>query len=271
MSPAKKVEVQTSVQLWSVRKTLKTDFEGTLTRIAEMGFDGVEFARDFGPYKEDPEGLKKFLDSIGLKVSGAHLGFNAFKPENFDKTVAFYKAIGAPTLIIPKDKRAFTDDKVDVFIDELVAISEKLKVHGLKTGYHNHWQEFEEFYDTTFWDYIAMKTPKNVVMQLDVGWTNYAEKNAVDYISRYQGRTITTHFKPQFAKSKKESEKAMGHVAIIGRDNFDWSAVIEACIKVGGTNWFVIEQEEYPLGLTPLEAVKASKEGFDAIVAKIRL
>lgn len=50
-----------SVQLHSLRDAVADDFKGTLTAIAEMGFDGVEFAGRYGEFASDPEGLKTFL------------------------------------------------------------------------------------------------------------------------------------------------------------------------------------------------------------------
>ena len=55
-----------SVQLWSVRDFVKEDFNGTLGKLAELGFKGVEFAGDYGPYKDNPAKLKSFLDSLML-------------------------------------------------------------------------------------------------------------------------------------------------------------------------------------------------------------
>ena len=36
------------LQLYNFRKELKADFKGTLREIAKLGFDGVEFAGDYG-------------------------------------------------------------------------------------------------------------------------------------------------------------------------------------------------------------------------------
>lgn len=258
--------VLTSVQLWSVRKDLKKDFKGTLEKLAAMGFDGVEFAREFGPYKNDPQGLKDYLESIGLKASGAHLKFKPFR-EEFFKTVAFYKTLGAETIIVPKDKRSFNPGQFDEFTAELNELAKRLAKYGLKTGYHNHWQEFGVYKGATYWDHIGYDTSEDVVLQIDIGWVNYLEKGSVAFIERFPGRAFTTHLKPKFAKSYEGSAGARGHYAIIGRDNFDWETVIDAMLRSGGTKWFVIEQEEYPLGLTPLQAVEASKKGFDKILA----
>src|SRR5690554_447874 len=84
---------QLSVQLWSIKDAVSADFKGTMQKLADMGFQGVEFAGNFGPYANDPKGLKAFLDKVGLKASGAHVGFDKMSPENLDATIKFYKAI----------------------------------------------------------------------------------------------------------------------------------------------------------------------------------
>ena len=82
-----------SVQLWSVKDVISEDFSGTLKKLAQMGFAGVEFANEFGPYANDPKGLKAFLDSLNLQASGAHVSFEQLNQENFQKTVAFYQEL----------------------------------------------------------------------------------------------------------------------------------------------------------------------------------
>ena len=75
---------QISVQLWSVKDALKEDFKGTLQNLADLGFDGVEFAGDFGPYANDPAGLKAYLSSIGLVASGAHVPIAQLKDNSYN-------------------------------------------------------------------------------------------------------------------------------------------------------------------------------------------
>ncbi len=264
-SDNKQDRVQTSVQLWSVKDDIKQDFKGTLKQIADMGFDGVEFAGDFGPYKNDAQGLKLFLNQLGLKVSGAHVRFKEFEGDNFQKTVDFYQILETKILIIPMDKRAFNADKVNAFISDLVALSERLKPYGMQTGYHNHWQEFEPYNETTFWDHIASSTPNEVILQLDIGWVEYAGQDPVEYVKRYPNRTLTSHYKAKRMKGKYEN----GELPFIGQDGTDWLAVINAQLSYGATQWFVVEQEEYPNNLTPLEAVKVSKQALDVMLSEI--
>ncbi len=257
-----------SVQLWSVKNELKSDFKGTLQKISAMGFAGVELAGDFGPYKNDAQGLKTFLDSLGLQVSAAHIPFSAFSDDKFAQSVAFYKTLATDTLIVAWDERAWHTEEVDSLIADLNKLHIKLKAEGLKFGFHNHDKEFNQHNNATFWDHIARSTPDDFILQLDVGWVTYADKNPVTYIERYPGRTLTTHIK---AKLPNSNNKITGKRAIVGDDLTDWHAVLNAEIAVGGTLWFVVEQEEYPDGLSPLAAIHLSKQGLDKVISRLKL
>jgi len=252
-----------SVQLWSVKDAVSADFEGTLTQLAGMGFQGVEFAGNFGKYADDPKGLKAFLDKLGLKASAAHVPFDKLNAENFDKTVAFYKAIDCKLLIIPMDKRAATPEGAKETAKELSAIEAKLAPLGMHTGYHNHKAEMLDQNDTTSWDVIAKNTPAGVVLQQDVGWTEVAGKNPVQIVKNYPGRTITTHYKAA-APEPGNTENA-----IIGKDTTDWKSLIVANRTIGGTLWLVVEQEVYPDGLTPMQSVEASLKGLQKEIAEL--
>jgi sugar phosphate isomerase/epimerase len=252
-----------SVQLWSVKDAVSADFEGTLTQLAGMGFQGVEFAGNFGKYSNDPQGLVAFLNKVHLQPSAAHVQLEKLSPENIEATIAFYKAINCNLLIVPYDKRAATVEGAQQLANELSAIEAKLLPHGMHTGYHNHKQEMVDINNTTAWDVIAKNTPSTVVLQQDVGWTEVAGKNPVDIVKHYPGRTITTHYK---AAAPEEGNKEN---PIIGKDTTDWKALVTVNRTVGGTQWLVVEQEAYPEGMTPMQSVEASLKGLQKEIAEL--
>ena len=254
---------QLSVQLWSVKDALTADFEGTLKQLKAYGFQGVEFAGIFGKYADDAKGLKAFLDKTGLKTAAAHVPFDKLSPENFDKTVAFYKAIGCNYLIIPMDKRAFTPEGAKIVAAELEVIEKKLAPHGMHTGYHNHKPEMLGEAGKTPWDVIGTNTSAGVVMQQDVGWTEVAGKNPVDIVKAFPGRTIVTHYKAAAPEAGNTENP------IIGKDTTDWKALIEANRTIGGTLWLTVEQEVYPEGMTPMQSVEASLKGLQKELAAL--
>lgn len=250
--------VKTSVQLYSVRDALAEDFKQTLSTLAKLGIDGVEFAGDYGPYAEDPAGLRAFLAELGLQASGAHLSFDALRKEQFDATVDFHTQLGTPFLIIPWDERAFSSTEVGSVVSDLQMIATQLRGTGIQVGYHNHAQELADFQNATYWDYIAQNTSPDVVLQLDVGWVLHTGQEPTDYINKYPGRTLTTHFKPEVVRDG-------GISPIIGEDGIDWLTILNTAKSSGGAQWIVIEQEVYPNGLTPMEALACSVAGFQQI------
>ncbi|WP_395344427.1 sugar phosphate isomerase/epimerase family protein [Ningiella sp. W23] len=256
------------VQLHSVRDAVSDDFEATLTELAKMGFTGVEFAGRYGPYKDDPQGLKSFLDSLNLQVSGAHMPLSQLQGKVGERNFVFLKQLGAGLVIVPFDNRANDPSQIDALIAELASAHEQAKQHGLRLGYHNHSQEFETFKGATFWDYIAKQTPSDFALQLDVGWVNFTNMDAIDFVKRYPKRTLSTHYKVRTYKGRP-STVPQGTKVIIGEDNYHWRAMVQANVNYGGTQWIIIEQEEYPEGLSPLQSVQASLAGMKSIMDEV--
>ncbi|WP_371193811.1 sugar phosphate isomerase/epimerase family protein [Glaciecola sp. SC05] len=254
-----------SLQLHSVKEQVQRDFKQTLTQISALGFDGVEFAGRYGPYEDDPKGLKQFLSSIGLEASGAHIPLNNLQGEKGERALLFFKQLGVELVIIPYDKRANDPDNIAPLSEELTETFHRARRMGLTLGYHNHALEFEPFEETTFWDFIAQNTPQEFALQLDVGWAKFANKDPVDYVKRYPNRTLTTHYKIRSYQGKPAAVPAQTQV-ILGQDNYDWQSLIKANIEYGGTQWIVIEQEEYPEPLSPMQSVKASMIGLQAVL-----
>jgi len=254
---------QLSVQLWSVKEEVKANFSDTLKQLADMGFSGVEFANEFGEYAGDAKAIKHVLNELGLKGSGAHISFEQLSDENFDKTVKFYQTLAIDMLIVGWDERAWHPEGIKEVVFLLNKLTNKLAPLGMKIGFHNHDHEFNSFENSTYWDYLAQNTAQEVILQQDVGWTTYAGKDPIEYVKRYPGRTLTTHYKVRLP------EGTTGKLPIIGQDTIDWLNLSKTNIAVGGTLWFVVEQEEYPNGLTPLQAVKKSKLGLDKVLSQL--
>ena len=59
-----------ALQLWSLKDDVAGDFSGTVARVAEIGYTGVELA---GYGNLDVRGAKAALDAAGLKVAGMHV------------------------------------------------------------------------------------------------------------------------------------------------------------------------------------------------------
>jgi sugar phosphate isomerase/epimerase len=248
------------VQLWSVKDEIKADFDGTIVKLGALGFEGVEFAGEFGRFGRDPAGLRSLLAKHGLRCAGAHVGLDQLSGARFAPTTAFYQALGCSDLIIPFDERGATLAGMPLLARDISALAVRLDSVGMRIGYHNHAPEMDGPDGHTPWDLLARGTPANVILQQDIGWTSFAGKDPVAYIARYPQRSVSLHYKAKLAPGTSGAP-------VIGRDSTDWLAVTRAARSVGGTSWLIVEQEEYPDGMGQVEAVAASLRGLRAALA----
>ena len=58
-----------ALQLYTIRDLLAQDFEGTIRKVSDMGYLGVETANMFG---RSPASAAKLFGELGMTVSGAH-------------------------------------------------------------------------------------------------------------------------------------------------------------------------------------------------------
>ena len=85
-----------SVQLYSVRQLAAEDFFGTLKKVADIGYKGVELA---GLYDFKPAEVKKVISDLGMTISSAHAFPN--RPEEFEPAVEQAKEMGYDLIVVP--------------------------------------------------------------------------------------------------------------------------------------------------------------------------
>ncbi|MCL4813916.1 MAG: sugar phosphate isomerase/epimerase [Vicinamibacteraceae bacterium] len=253
--------IPVAVQLYSVREDCRADFDAALAAVAAMGFAGVEFA-GYYHYENRPADLRKRLDDLNLRAAGTHLRTSAFDDANMARTIDFHQAIGCRFLIVPGDP-AFTDPEKSRALAELFnGTAARLKPLGMACGFHNHQSEFATDGAKTWWDLFAERTTPDVILQQDCGWTTMAGLDPAALIRKHPGRTKSTHFKPVVLPQHAQARKPL-----LGEDSVDWAAVYAACVEAGGTEWIVVEQEEYPDGRSPMDCTRRSLAGLRKILA----
>ena len=176
------------IQTYSVIADYMQDFRGTMRRIAETGYDGVEFAAGYGGLS--PAELKAFLDEIGLTAISTHVGL-----DNALENIEMMQAVGAKYIICPGTHMPDLESTLAA-AKKMNEIGAACKDAGLKFGYHNHTQEFN-VYDGKFCLDILMENtdPDKVIMELDAGWACCAGINVEEYIQKHAGRVELIHAK----------------------------------------------------------------------------
>jgi len=249
--------IPVALQLYSVREDCSRDLYGTLEAVANMGYDGVEFA---GYHGRTAEELRKILDDLGLKVAGSHLGINTLMGSELEKTISFNKTLGNKYLIVPALPEKMRETK-NAWIETarlMNKISEKVKPHGMRVGYHNHTIEFTPINGETPWEIFFREAEPDIIMQLDTGnamMGNLTADEVIDIIKKYPKRAVTVHLKEFSATNKK---------ALLGEGDMKWEEFFKACESIGGTEWYIIEQESY--AYPPLECVKRCLENLKRLL-----
>jgi sugar phosphate isomerase/epimerase len=250
--------IPVALQLYSVRRELDKDVYGTLKAVAEMGYDGVEFA---GAPKHSPEVLRAILDEVGLVCCGWHIPYELVQPNRLEETIAFHKTLGNRRLVIP-GVGANTRQDWENFAAFLNDLSEKLAPFDMKTGYHNHTKEFTEVDGEQPWDTVFGNTNRRVIMQLDVGNAYAGGADCLDILKRYPGRAETVHVKSYSIEQGKE-DRRLGYRPLLGDDGLPWEELFSLCETVGETDWYIVEYESdlYP----PMEAVERFLKNIRAL------
>src|SRR5438094_6187442 len=100
MSAAAK-PVPIGLELYSVRNNLEKDLFGTVTRVAKMGYQSVEF---YSPYygwtTDNAKLMRRKLDSLGIKCYSTHNDPKSFTPDGIGKAIELNNIIGARTIVM---------------------------------------------------------------------------------------------------------------------------------------------------------------------------
>jgi len=242
-----------ALQLYSVRHEMEKSVPATLEAVAEMGYEGVEFAGYFGYSAED---LRVLLDKVGLRCAGTHTRLDTLAPENLAETVRYNRALGNKYLIVPSlPKEASASRQAWLGTARLFSdFAERVAPEGMMVGYHNHFVEFQPLDGELPMDTFFGNTRKDVVMQLDLGNAIHGGGDPLSFLIKYPQRSQTIHLK----------EYASGYdKALIGEGEVDWAQTFRLCEEQGVTEWYIVEQESY--AFPPLECVRRCLENLRAM------
>ena len=263
MSAAKKYPI--GLELYSVRTELAHDLPATLRTVAEMGYEVVEFYAPYFdwtlPYAKD---VRAMMDDHGLRCYSTHNQVASFTPgETMAKAIELNQILGARYLIMASEPGGTTGPAGwGKLCAQLSAASELLKPHGLAAGFHNHQTEWAMLDGSTrFMDFIAANTPKDFVLQLDVGTCVEAGADPVAWIKANPGRIKIVHLK-DWAPGSKAEEKS--YRVLFGEGVAPWKEIVTALESTGGVEFYLMEQEgsrypEFETARRCLEAWKAFK------------
>jgi sugar phosphate isomerase/epimerase len=233
------------LQLWSVRDPLGTDRDGTLRRVAEVGYRSVEPA---GLAGVTPHEMRASLQRHGLAAPSIHASFERLE-RDLDTVVDEAQVLGAEFLVCPSidaGRRATADDWKRA-CHVLARTAREVRRRGLSLAYHNHDFEFVPLPDGSIpLDLMMRETdPGEVKLELDVYWLAKAGRDPVQSLRDSRGRVALVHLKDLGAD---------GATVELGHGVLDMEAIIRAALAVGVRHLFV-EQDD---SADPLASVRTS-------------
>jgi len=228
------------IQLYTLRNETIEDFPGTLRKVAEQGFEGVEFSH-LGFLGMQPEELKPLLDELGLKAIGAHIGSIDKVRDHIDEEIANIKAVGgrylATSLFDPTLRHNEYTYKQNFRI--IAEAAKRCREQGIAFCFHNHEFELTEHVGgkpalDALMDY-ALETGLQV--ELDACWLYYGGKDPLAYIRKYKDSLPLLHY-----KDMRWADDGKADTVELGRGVMDLKA-IAAEVNDSKVEWLIYEQD----------------------------
>lgn len=243
------------LEMYSVRNTMQQDLNGTVTAVAKMGYEVVEFYDPYHVWTADQaRDVRKLMDGLGIRCNSTHNNYANFG-DGFGKYLEINNILGAKYVVMASSPAATTVDAYKNIAAALTAASQKAKAAGLRVGYHNHETEFQAVEGTFGMAVLAANTPSEIMLQLDVGTCVAAGHDPVAWIESQPGRIHSLHLKEWGAGNGPER----GYRTLFGEGDCPWLKIFAAAEKTGGVEYYLIEQE-----VSRLPELEAAKRCLDS-------
>ncbi len=231
------------LELYSVRNELARDIPNTLRTVAKIGYEVVEF---YAPYFNwtipAAKDVRTQMDDLGLRCYSTHNGIQSFTPgDGMAKAIELNQILGVKYLILASSPGTTGVEGWKELCGKLSAAVDQLNPHGLAPGFHNHQTEWKPLDGSMrVMDFVAANTPKEFVLQFDVGTCIEAGADPVAWINANPGRIKSVHLK-DWAPGGKENEK--GYRVLFGEGVTPWKELLAAAETTGGVEYYLMEQE----------------------------
>jgi len=231
------------VQLYSVRDLMQADFDGTIAKVAQIGYKEVEFAGYFGRTAQQ---VRAVCDKNGLAAISTHVQYDELD-DKFPTVVETSKAIGLEYIVcpwIPEELRKSPDiwKQAAAKFNHCGELSKKA---GMQFAYHNHWFEFLPVDGKLPYDQLLKECDPNLVkMEMDLCWITAAGGDPVKYFNLYPGRFPLVHVKDLKTLPKITSGGAQNYgdtvdLTEVGSGIIDWKRIFAQSDKAGIKHYIV--------------------------------
>ena len=269
---------QAGLELFTVRDLLQKDYEGTIAKVAEIGYKEVEPAGGYGGLS--PKDYRAMLDRYSLAMPSTHSG--AREGPDLEKELEGFQIMGlkyieiggggggrgrgpgggAPGGAPPpagaatgqpgagrgRGPRApLTEEAVKRQAEQLNKHGEIARKFGMKILVHNHTQEFATVEGSTTvrqYDILLSQTdPAVVALQLDIGWASVAGQDIVGMFRKNPGRYELWHVKDaKGLKNGPPQDLRTANLVPVGMGDVDYKTIFKSA-ELAGMKHYCVEQD----------------------------
>lgn len=255
------------LQLYTLRDLMAKDPDGTLKKVAQIGYKEVEsFGYSDGKFfGKTPKDYAAYLKSLGLSAPSGHYTTGKTMPKakgtlmnDWKRAVDDAATIGQKYMVCAylfPEERTKLDDYLK-FADLFNKSAEVCKAAGIQFCYHNHDFEFKPLSGKMPYDVLTGNTDKNLVkLELDLYWATMANQDPVALFKKHPGRFPLWHIKDM----EKTPERAF---APVGTGSINFQRIFDAQKTAGLTHYFV---EQDVCKLPPLESIAISYKNVEKL------
>jgi len=182
--------------LYILRYECEKDLAAVIRKIAEIGYDGIEFLGFFG---HEAREVRQMLDENGLVALGNHVPF-AQLHEDAEAVLSFHETVGCQFVTVAD----IPMQDMDMVCSELRRFAALAEKKGIRLLYHNHDRELMNHTDGQ--EYLASPlyhTPADILaFEPDLGWIEIGGSDPEFYLRRYADRCPVIHLKDYYASDR---------------------------------------------------------------------
>jgi sugar phosphate isomerase/epimerase len=238
------------VMMYTVLDQARADLDGTLARLAALGYVGIEtygLVEHFGPAR-----VREAIAAAGLTLTSAHAPFPAGR--DAEAVLDANQELGAAILVWSMEREEFdSPDAIRRGVGRVNEAAERAAGRGMRIAYHNHHAEFSQFFDgRQAYDLLLELLDERVLVELDAYWAKMGGADPAEVLTRLGDRVRLVHVKDGPAVSYEDDV-----MVPIGEGGIDWAGALGTSSGTpSGVRWHIVELER--LHLDTFEALRRS-------------
>jgi sugar phosphate isomerase/epimerase len=246
MPPSRQIE-KVGLQLYTIRDAVTKDLDGSLARVASIGYGEVELA---GYRTHTVAEYRAALDRHGLVAPSTHIAIERVR-DGLSQVLDEAHLLGHRFVVCPNisDEKSGLDGYRRA-ADVLNRAGEIANRSGIRIGYHNHESELVPVDGLRPYDVLLERTdPGLVTMEMDIFWLVKGGGDPLAYFAKYPGRFSMVHVKDM------DGTPSRG-MTDVGRGVIDWKGIFAQSERAGIQHYFV----EHDYARDPFASITTSYE-----------